>query len=332
MATPKGGNFGKVLEIDLSTQTYKTRPVSDEILQQYIGARGPRGLLRRDGVQGRQESLRRRCLRLRGARAPVRDHVRLPEDQHRQQEPLHGPSESWRVRRPPGERNQVGRLGRHLHQGPGEETRLVLRGQRQGGVPGRLEDVGQDDGRHARDDDQGDEGLPHPDNRHRPCRREWRPLFLPDRRALPRRGAQQRWIRIRRQETEGLRHPGHQVRRARRGQCQVPRGRPGGQGDQHQRPGSGEKKGVGNGQFARDQQLRARLARREELPEHLVARHCQTRRRGGRENILEATCCLHQLRDALPETGRAARRQVQGVLLPRPPSTSPAASWAPTWG
>ena len=40
MATPKGGNFGKVLEIDLSKLTYKTRPVSDEILQQYIGARG----------------------------------------------------------------------------------------------------------------------------------------------------------------------------------------------------------------------------------------------------------------------------------------------------
>ncbi len=40
MATPKGGNFGKVLEIDLSKQTYKTRPVSDEILQQYIGGRG----------------------------------------------------------------------------------------------------------------------------------------------------------------------------------------------------------------------------------------------------------------------------------------------------
>ena len=40
MAAPKGGNFGKVLEIDLSTQSYKTRPVSDEILQQYIGGRG----------------------------------------------------------------------------------------------------------------------------------------------------------------------------------------------------------------------------------------------------------------------------------------------------
>ena len=40
MATPKGGNFGKVLEIDLSKQTYKARPVSDEILQQYIGGRG----------------------------------------------------------------------------------------------------------------------------------------------------------------------------------------------------------------------------------------------------------------------------------------------------
>ncbi len=40
MATPKGGNFGKVLEIDLSKQTFKTRPVSDEILQQYIGGRG----------------------------------------------------------------------------------------------------------------------------------------------------------------------------------------------------------------------------------------------------------------------------------------------------
>jgi aldehyde:ferredoxin oxidoreductase len=40
MATPKGGNFGKVLEIDLGKQTYKTRPVSDETLQQFIGARG----------------------------------------------------------------------------------------------------------------------------------------------------------------------------------------------------------------------------------------------------------------------------------------------------
>lgn len=40
MAEPKGGNFGKVLEIDLSRQTYKTRPVSDEVFQQYIGARG----------------------------------------------------------------------------------------------------------------------------------------------------------------------------------------------------------------------------------------------------------------------------------------------------
>jgi aldehyde:ferredoxin oxidoreductase len=40
MSTPKGGNFGKVLEIDLSKQTYKTRPVSDEILQQFIGGRG----------------------------------------------------------------------------------------------------------------------------------------------------------------------------------------------------------------------------------------------------------------------------------------------------
>jgi aldehyde:ferredoxin oxidoreductase len=40
MAAPKGGNFGKVLEIDLSTLTYKTRPVSDEIFQQYIGGRG----------------------------------------------------------------------------------------------------------------------------------------------------------------------------------------------------------------------------------------------------------------------------------------------------
>ncbi len=40
MATPKGGNFGKVLEIDLSTQTYKTRTVSDEIFQKWIGGRG----------------------------------------------------------------------------------------------------------------------------------------------------------------------------------------------------------------------------------------------------------------------------------------------------
>ena len=40
MAAPRGGNFGKVLEIDLSTLTYKTRPVSEEILQQYIGGRG----------------------------------------------------------------------------------------------------------------------------------------------------------------------------------------------------------------------------------------------------------------------------------------------------
>ncbi len=40
MATPKGGNFGKVLEIDLSTQTYKTRTIPDEVYQQFVGARG----------------------------------------------------------------------------------------------------------------------------------------------------------------------------------------------------------------------------------------------------------------------------------------------------
>ena len=40
MAAPKGGNFGRVLEIDLTKQTFKTRQLPDEIYQQYIGARG----------------------------------------------------------------------------------------------------------------------------------------------------------------------------------------------------------------------------------------------------------------------------------------------------
>ena len=40
MAAPKGGNFGRVLEIDLSAQTYKTRTIPDEIYQQFVGARG----------------------------------------------------------------------------------------------------------------------------------------------------------------------------------------------------------------------------------------------------------------------------------------------------
>jgi aldehyde:ferredoxin oxidoreductase len=40
MATPKGGCFGKVLEIDLSQQTYKTRNVPDDIYQKAIGGSG----------------------------------------------------------------------------------------------------------------------------------------------------------------------------------------------------------------------------------------------------------------------------------------------------
>ncbi len=40
MAAPRGGNFGKVLEIDLSTQTYRTRTIPDEVYQQFVGARG----------------------------------------------------------------------------------------------------------------------------------------------------------------------------------------------------------------------------------------------------------------------------------------------------
>ncbi len=40
MTAPKGGCFGKVLEIDLSKQTYKTREVPDEIYQKAIGGNG----------------------------------------------------------------------------------------------------------------------------------------------------------------------------------------------------------------------------------------------------------------------------------------------------
>ncbi|MBW2557866.1 MAG: aldehyde ferredoxin oxidoreductase family protein [Deltaproteobacteria bacterium] len=40
MATPRGGNFGKVLEIDLSKKTFKTRTVPDETYQQFLGGAG----------------------------------------------------------------------------------------------------------------------------------------------------------------------------------------------------------------------------------------------------------------------------------------------------
>jgi len=40
MTTPKGGCFGKILEIDLSKQTYKTREVPDEIFRKAIGGNG----------------------------------------------------------------------------------------------------------------------------------------------------------------------------------------------------------------------------------------------------------------------------------------------------
>lgn len=40
MATPKGGYFGKILEIDLSKQTTKVRPLSDDIARKYLGGNG----------------------------------------------------------------------------------------------------------------------------------------------------------------------------------------------------------------------------------------------------------------------------------------------------
>ena len=40
MSAPKGGYFGKILEIDLSNKQYKARNVSDEIYRKYIGGSG----------------------------------------------------------------------------------------------------------------------------------------------------------------------------------------------------------------------------------------------------------------------------------------------------
>ena len=60
------------------------------------------------------------------------------------------------------------------------------------------------------------------------------------------------------------------------------------------------------------QALPPRFARREELPDDLVPRCREDRRRGGDEDVLEAPRGLHELPDALPEAGRASRRQVLG--------------------
>jgi aldehyde:ferredoxin oxidoreductase len=40
MSAPKGGCFGKILEINLSNRTYKTREVPDEVYQKAIGGNG----------------------------------------------------------------------------------------------------------------------------------------------------------------------------------------------------------------------------------------------------------------------------------------------------
>ena len=40
MTAPKGGYFGKILEIDLTNKKYKTRNISDELYRNYIGGSG----------------------------------------------------------------------------------------------------------------------------------------------------------------------------------------------------------------------------------------------------------------------------------------------------
>ncbi len=40
MAAPRGGNFGKVLEIDLSKKTFKTRTIPEETYRQFLGGAG----------------------------------------------------------------------------------------------------------------------------------------------------------------------------------------------------------------------------------------------------------------------------------------------------
>ncbi|HOP36247.1 MAG TPA: aldehyde ferredoxin oxidoreductase N-terminal domain-containing protein, partial [Syntrophales bacterium] len=40
MAASKGGYFGRILEIDLSKQQFKARPLSDELARTYIGGAG----------------------------------------------------------------------------------------------------------------------------------------------------------------------------------------------------------------------------------------------------------------------------------------------------
>ena len=40
MAAPKGGYFGKILEIDLTKQKYKERKLTDEECRKYIGGAG----------------------------------------------------------------------------------------------------------------------------------------------------------------------------------------------------------------------------------------------------------------------------------------------------
>ncbi|HOO37497.1 MAG TPA: aldehyde ferredoxin oxidoreductase N-terminal domain-containing protein, partial [Deltaproteobacteria bacterium] len=57
MAAPKGGYFGKILEIDLTNQKFKARKLSDEECRKYIGGAGMGAYLLYNDLKAKHDPL-----------------------------------------------------------------------------------------------------------------------------------------------------------------------------------------------------------------------------------------------------------------------------------
>ena len=332
MATPKGGNFGKVLEIDLSTQTYKTRPVSDEILQQYIGARGLGAYYAVTEYKAGKNPLDEDAFVFVGP-GPLAGTMCV------------SPRTSIVNKNPYTGLLNHGECGAHL----ASEIKwagwdgIYIKGRAKKPVwfsvvndKVEFRDASKMWGKTTDDTHEmmikemkdsrirsivigpaGENGVLYS------C------LIVERFRAAARSNAGSVFgdKKLKGFAIRGTKYAVPVVDNAKfLAAAQVAKE------TNISDPGAGRRKVWGTASSLEDQQLRARLAHREELPDHLVARHRQARRRGGRENLLEATCLLHQLPDALPETGRAARRQVQRSHCRGPRVRVRQDSWARTWG
>ena len=216
MATKIPGYHGQLLDIDLTAKTTKTVDLDPKLARDYH---------RRAG-DGRQDAAGRvrdqlgedRSPQPRGAAAgsggPVRRISsaarRISSSSRRSRSGIVGGAGQRRLH----PRTALLRLRRDHPQGEGQLARLPHDLRRQGGVPGRVEDVGQGDPGNP-PDDRGRAREPDVAVLHRAGRRESGPVCGGDHRVVPGGGSRRRRRGDGLQEPQGHRLPGHRARRRR---------------------------------------------------------------------------------------------------------------------